>query len=51
MALPKSPGRRRDLLLIACGIDPGDGLGLSLDEADWVAAAAIALVRRIPLPA
>lgn len=47
MADPKSPARRRELILRACGIDADD---LSVDEAEWVAAAALSLAHRQPLP-
>ena len=50
MANPKSPSRQRDLILIACGVDAGDVVGLSVREAEWVAAVAVAMAQRRPLP-
>ena len=47
MARPKSAARRRDLILRAAGIGLDD---LSVGEADWVAAAALAIAYRRPLP-
>jgi polyferredoxin len=54
MAYPKSAARRRDLLCIACGLDLDacgiDRDGLSVNEAEWVAAAALSIRCNLPLP-